>query len=176
MTTASRIATPVRWIVLGLSFPIGGLIVFTSLGPVTTPGLALGGGALAGLVIGAAEAWALRLPLPRWTLATSVGLAAGSLLAALVTPLLGEGVLSTIAGALVSGVVTAGAQLLAGPPLAPPIWLAVRTAAWIVGWVVSLFLAINTEQGFIVFGSTGALVFVVAMFLTTRFGRKQVVA
>jgi hypothetical protein len=176
MTTASRIATPVRWIVLGLSFPIGGLIVFTALGPVTTPGLALGGGALAGLVIGAAESWALRLPLPRWTLATSIGLAIGSLLAAFVTPVLGEGVLSTIVGALISGLVTAGAQLLAGPPLARPLWLLVRTAAWIVGWVVSLFLAINVEQGFIVFGSTGALVFAVAMFLTVKFGARKPVA
>jgi len=179
MNPLTRIPTPIRWILLGLSFPIGGLLVWTALGPVTTPGLALGGGIVAGLVIGAAEAFALRLPLARWAVGTSVGLGVGSLLAALAAPLLGPGILSTIVTALISGVVTAAAQLLAEPPLARPLWLLVRTGVWVVGWVVSLFLAINVDQGFIVFGSTGALVFAVALFLIVKFGtrgRKPVTA
>ena len=173
MNAFTRIPTPIRWIVLGLSFPIGGLIVFTALGPVTTPGLALAGGALAGIVIGAAEAWALRLPLARWTLATAVGLAIGSLLAALAAPLLGPGILGTIVTALIAGLATAGAQLVAGPLLAQPLWLLVRTAAWVVAWVVSLVIAINVEQGFIVFGSSGALVFAAGMFLVTYLVRRN---
>lgn len=176
MNALTRIPTPIRWIALGLSFPVGGLIVWTALGPVTTPGLALGGGIVAGLLIGAAEAFALRLPVARWAVATSVGLGLGSLLAALVAPLLGVGLPATLVGALISGIVTAGVQLLAGPPLARPLWLLVRTLAWVVGWVVSLFLAINVEQGFIVFGSTGALVFAVGMFLIVKFGRRKPVA
>ena len=172
MNPLTRIPTPIRWILLGLSFPIGGLIVWTALGPVTTPGLALGGGIVAGLIIGTAEAFALRLPIARWAVATSVGLGVGSLLAALVAPLLGAGILSTIVTALIAGLVTAATQLLAGPPLPRPLWLAVRTAAWVVGWVVSLVLAINVEQGFIVFGSTGALVFAVGMFLTVKLTRR----
>ncbi len=177
MTIISRIPVPVRWILLGLSFPIGGLIVWTALGPVTTPGLALAGGAVAGIVIGAAEAVALRLPVARWTLATALGLAVGSLLAAIVGPLLGPGILGTIVTTLISGVATAAAQLVAGPPLARPLWLLARTGVWVVGWVVSLFLAINVEQGFIVFGATGALVFAVALFLiVTLDARKPVTA
>lgn len=177
MTLISRMPAPVRWILLGLSFPIGGLIVWSALGPITTPGLALAGGAVAGIIIGAAESLALRLPSARWTLATTLGLAIGSLLAALVAPLLGPGILGTLVTALVSGVTTAAAQLVAGPPLARPLWLLVRTGVWVVGWVVSLFLAINIEQGFIVFGSTGALVFVAAMILIMKLGsRKPVTA
>jgi hypothetical protein len=179
MNPLSRIPTPIRWIALGLSFPIGGLIVFLALGPVTSPGLALAGGALAGIVIGAAEAWALRLPLARWILATAIGLAIGSLLATLVAPLLGPGILNTIVTALIAGLATAAAQLVAGPPLARPLWLLVRTVAWVVAWLVSLVIAINVEQGFIVFGSSGALVFAVGMFLVTflvRRNRKPVAA
>jgi hypothetical protein len=177
MNLISRIPTPVRWILLGLSFPIGGLIVWSALGPVTTPGLALAGGAVAGIAIGAAESFALRLPLAPWTLATALGLAIGSLMAAVVAPLLGSGILGTLVTALISGVVTAAAQLVAGPPLARPLWLLVRTGVWVVGWIVSLFLAINVEQGFIVFGSTGALMFAVALFLIVKFGsRKPVTA
>ena len=152
MNPLTRIPTPIRWILLGLSFPVGGLIVWLALGPVTDPGLALAGGAVAGLLIGAAESFALRLPLARWTLATGTGLAIGSLLAGLVSPLLGESILGTIVTALIAGATTAATQLLAGPPLARPLWLVVRTLAWVVGWVVSLVLAINVTQGFIVFG------------------------
>jgi hypothetical protein len=142
MNLISRIPTPVRWILLGLSFPIGGLIVWSALGP-----------------------------------ATALGLAIGSLMAAVVAPLLGSGILGTLVTALISGVVTAAAQLVAGPPLARPLWLLVRTGVWVVGWIVSLFLAINVEQGFIVFGSTGALMFAVALFLIVKFGsRKPVTA
>jgi hypothetical protein len=173
MNPLTRIPTPIRWILLGLSFPIGGFIVWTALGPVTNPGLALGGGIVAGLVIGTAEAFALRLPVARWAVATAVGLGVGSLLAALAAPLLGPGILGTIVTALVSGVVTAATQLLAGPPLARPLWLVVRTAAWVVAWVVSLFVAINVEQGFIVFGASGALVFAVGIFLVVRLGRRR---
>lgn len=169
MNPFTRIPTPIRWILLGLSFPIGGFIVWSALGPVTGPGLALGGGIVAGLVIGAAEAFALRLPIARWTIATAVGLGVGSMLAALVGPLTGTGILSTIVTALIAGLVTAATQLLAGPPLARPLWLVVRTAAWVIGWLVSLVLAISIEQGFIVFGATGALVFAVGMFLTVKF-------
>jgi hypothetical protein len=173
MNPFTRIPTAVRWILVGLSFPIGGLIVFLALGPVTSPGLALGGGIVAGLVIGTAEAFALRLPIARWAVATSVGLGIGSLLAALVAPLLGAGILSTLVTALVAGLATAASQLLAAPPLPRPLWLAVRTAAWVVAWVVSLVFAINVEQGFIVFGASGALVFAVGMFLTVKFAGRR---
>jgi hypothetical protein len=173
MNPLTRIPTPIRWILLGLSFPIGGFIVFYALGPITSPGLALAGGAVAGLVIGAAEAFALRVPVARWTVATAIGLGVGSLLAALVAPLLGAGILTTVVTALVAGVFTSAAQLLAQPPLPRLLWLVVHTAGWVIAWLVSLLIAISTDQGFIVFGASGALVFAVGLFLIVKFGRRK---
>ena len=173
MNLFSRIPTPVRWILLGLSFPIGGLIVFLALGPVTTPVLALAGGAIAGLVIGAAEAFALRVPFVRWTVATAIGLAIGSLVSALIAPLLGAGVLPTVVTALAAGLVAVRRQLARRAAVATPVWLLLNTAAWVVAWVVSLVIAINVTQGFIVFGSSGALVFTLGMFLVVHFAGRS---
>jgi hypothetical protein len=172
MNPITRIPTPIRWILLGLSFPIGGLIVFAALGPITSPVLALAGGAIAGLVIGAAEAFALRVPMVRWIIATVIGLGVGSLLAAFVAPLLPAGPVAVVA-ALVAGIVTAAAQLLAHPPLPRLLWLAVHTAGWVIAWLVSLVIAISTDQGFIVFGSSGALVFTVGLFLIVHLARRR---
>jgi hypothetical protein len=173
MNSITRIPTPIRWILLGLSFPIGGFIVFIALGPITTPVLALIGGTMVGLVIGAAEAFALRLPIVRWTVATAIGLGAGSLLAALAASLLPAGPLATVATALVAGVVTAAAQLLAQPPLPRLLWLAVHATGWVIAWLVSLVIAISTTQGFIIFGASGALVFTVGLFLIVRFAGRR---
>lgn len=149
-----------RWVVLFASFPLSGLAVFTAVGPVTSPGLALLGGLLVGVAVGAAESWALGRDLARWTLASGIGLAVGAMLATFVPwPLVGAGI---------AGLVMAAAQLLASPPLRAWAWLVLGTAGWIVGWAVSLFLAINTEQGFVVFGSTGAIAFVLLVFGITR--------
>ena len=175
MNPITRIPTPIRWILLGLSFPIGGFIVFAALGPVTSPLIALVGGFIAGIVIGAAEAFALRVPVVRWTAATAIGLGVGSLLAALVAPILGAGIITTVLTAFVAGIVTSAAQLLAKPPLPRLIWLAVHTAGWVIAWLVSLVIAISTSQGFIIFGSSGALVFTVGLFLIVHFfaGRRS---
>jgi hypothetical protein len=173
MNPITRIPTPIRWILLGLSFPIGGLIVFIALGPVTSLGLALAGGFIVGIVIGAAEAFALRVPMIRWIVATAIGLGVGSLLAALVASLLGAGILTTVLTALVAGIVTSAAQLLATPPLPRLNWLAVHTAGWVIAWLVSLVIAISTTQGFIVFGASGALVFTVGLFLIVHFAGRR---
>lgn len=173
MNPLTRIPTPIRWILLGLSFPIGGFIVFLALGPVTSPVLALVGGFIAGIVIGAAEAFAFRVPVVRWTVATAVGLGAGSLIAALVAPILGAGIVTTVVTALAAGIVTTAAQLLAKPPLPRLVWLLVHTAGWVIAWLVSLVIAISTSQGFIIFGASGALVFTLGMFLAVRFAERR---
>jgi hypothetical protein len=173
MNPITRIPTPIRWILLGLSFPIGGFIVFLTLGPITTPVLAFLGGGIAGVVIGAAQAFALRVPVLLWTIATALGLGVGSLLAALTAPLLPAGLPATVVAALVAGIVVSAAQLVASPPLPRVLWLAVHTAGWIIAWLVSLVIAISTSQGFIVFGSSGALVFTVGMFLVVHFAGRR---
>ena len=173
MNPITRIPTPIRWILLGLSFPIGGLIVFIALGPVTSLGLALAGGFIVGIVIGAAEAFALRVPMIRWIVATAIGLGVGSLLAALVASLLGAGIVTTVLTAIAAGIVVSAAQLVATPPLPRLIWLAVHTAGWVIAWLVSLVIAISTTQGFIVFGASGALVFTVGLFLIVHFAGRR---
>jgi hypothetical protein len=175
MNPITRTPMPIRWILLGLSFPIGGFIVFLAFGPVSSPLLALAGGFIAGIVIGAAEAFALRMPIVRWTIATAIGLGAGSLLAAFVASLLGAGIVITIVTALVAGIVTSAAQVLASPPLPHLLWLAVHTAGWVIAWIVSLVIAISTTQGFIIFGASGAIVFTLGLFLIVKFARPRAV-
>ena len=133
MNPISRIPTPIRWILLGLSFPIGGFIVFLDPRPVTSPVLALAGGFIAGIVIGAAEAFALRVPMVRWTVATAVGLGARKLLAALVAPLLGAGIAHEPSSPRSSraSVTTAAQSARRAPARRACCGLHVHTAGWV---------------------------------------------
>jgi hypothetical protein len=144
-----------RWLVLVAAFPLSGLVAWLVLGPIATPLAAVGGGAIVGLGVGAAEAWVIRVALPvRWIAASVVGLAAGSLLGFLV---------GGFGGLAIAGLVLALAQALAAPPLSWPWWVLLATAAWLLGWLVSLAAAIDRAQGFAVFGSSGALAFTLAV-------------
>ncbi|MFZ2963416.1 MAG: hypothetical protein WA006_01890 [Rhodoglobus sp.] len=46
-------------------------------------------------------------------------------------------------------------------------------AAWLLAWAVSLSVAIGLEQGFVVFGSSGALAFTVLLAVTTVLVRRR---
>lgn len=154
-----------RWILAGISFPLSGLLTWLALGPVTSPGLALAGGVLVGLGVGAAQAWALRVPIAPWALLSGLGLGVGSLVGALVSPLL-TSPWAGLAAAALAGLGIASAQALLRPPLPRLAWIALVAGAWVVGWTVSLVAAIDTAQGFAVFGSSGALVFTVLVAVT----------
>jgi len=154
-----------RWILAWIAFPLSGLLTWLALGPVRSPGLALAGGILVGLGIGAAGAWALRVPIASWALCSALGLGIGSLLGALVAPLLAAP-LDGLASAALAGLGLSLAQSLLRPPLPRAAWIALVTVAWIIGWAVSLVAAIDTEQGFAVFGASGSLVYTVIVALT----------
>jgi hypothetical protein len=157
-----------RWLVVLASFPLSGLLAWVALGPITSPGLALAGGLIVGLAIGATEAWALRVPIASWSLLSGLGLATGSLLGRLLTDAMDAGaVVEGLATAALAGLGVAVAQSFLRPPLPRRAWITLTLGAWIVAWGVSLAVAIDTSQGFSVFGASGALAFTAIVALTT---------
>ena len=148
-----------RWLVSFAGFPLGGLLVM----PLTIDGVwsALVGGVLAGAVLGALQ-WACGRPLglPRsWVAATSVGMGLGSGLAAVVvgtSPELSRLVaFGAVAGAVVG---TAQALALTRRPVLVAGWAAVVAGAWAAGWAVTTSIGVDVEHGYVVFGSSGAVV------------------
>jgi len=162
-----------RWLLAWVSFPLSGLVAWLALGPVHSPGLALAGGILVGLGIGAAGAWALGVPVAPWSLMSALGLGAGSLLGALaqsITPAPLDGLVQAAVAAASLGL----AQAALRPPLPRLAWIGLTLVAWIVGWGVSLAVAIDADQGFAVFGASGALAFTVIVAVTaTLAGRRR---
>ena len=148
-----------RWLPTFLAFPIGGYITFATVGSVTDPASAAAGGLLAGAVIGAGQWLALRSEGigGRWAAYTAVAMAAGSGLAAAAT---GSGtetadllLLGVVAGAAVGA---AQSALLGSRRLA---WTAITAGSWALAWFVSAaVLGQQADEGFVVFGSSGALV------------------
>jgi hypothetical protein len=165
-----------RWILAWISFPLSGLVAWLALGPVSSPGLALAAGILVGLGIGAAGAWALRVPVAPWALVSALGLGLGSLLGALAAPLLG-GILPVpfvgLASTALAGLGLGVAQAALRPPLPRVAWVALVVGAWIAGWAVSLAAAIDAEQGFAVFGASGALLFTLLVALTVTLAARR---
>ena len=149
-----------RWLPTFLAFPIGGYLAFATVGSVTDPASAAAGGLLAGAVIGAGQWLALR----------SEGI--GGRWAAVHRRGDGRGLRARrrrdrrpaprrptfCSSALVAGAAVGAAQsaLLGSRRLA---WTAVTAASWALAWFVSAaVLGQQADEGFIVFGSSGALV------------------
>ena len=161
-----------RWIPTFLAFPIGGLLALETVGSVTDPASAAAGGLVAGAVIGAGQWLALRADGigRRWPLFTALAMAAGSAAAAAVT---GAGTETTdliLTGAIAGAAVGAAQAALLGSRT----WAAVTAASWALGWFVSsAVLAQQADDGFVVFGSSGALL---VTLLTGLALRREVVA
>ena len=78
--TRSSTRTVLRWLVSFTGFPLGGLAAMLFVGPADAVLPALAGGLVTGAVLGAVQAWALRLDRATalaWAAATALGLAAG---------------------------------------------------------------------------------------------------
>ncbi len=156
--TTRRLLT---WIAAFVSFPLGGFAATAVAGRIDDPRAALIGGAVIGLALGAGQALAAggRLDTRRWIPATVVGSAAGLLIGA-ATVGYGTSLPALAAmGALTGIPVGLGQALALDPGRARWLWAAAQPVLWAGGWTVTTLAGIDVERQYAVFGSTGALMF-----------------
>ena len=159
--TWKRVAA--RWMPTFLGFPIGGYAAYLISGPVDGLAAALIGGAITGAIVGAAQAWGLRLrgaAARHWIGATAaalmVGLAVGAAVVGYHTDfidLVVQGAITGLAVGAAQGVVLRkrlGRLAWAWPP--------VLSALFAIGWVVTTGWGIDVDEQFTIFGASGALV------------------
>jgi hypothetical protein len=175
VTTEARstVRTLLRWAPTFAAYPVGGLAAHLVVGPVTTVGAAAVGGLVTGAAIGVAQWWALRSTglsgwalrstgpsAARWVLASALGLAAALALATAVAgPPATLGALLVQGAACGFGLGAAQASVLFGRLGAPALlWPVLLACAWAIGWAVTAAVGVRLEDGWTVFGSTGALV------------------
>jgi hypothetical protein len=161
-----------RWLPTFLAFPIGGWLAIGTVGSLDDPTSAAAGGLLAGAVIGAGQWLALRSDgiSRRWIGYTAAAMAAGTALAAGVTGA-GTELADLMLTGLIAGAAVGAAQstLLARTWLAATAWTAVTAASWSVAWLATwAVVGLNADQGFFVFGASGALVATVLTGLALR--------
>jgi hypothetical protein len=148
-----------RWAPTFLGFPVGGWLAFQVAGSITSPLTGTLAGVIAGAAIGDAQWLALgRVAGWRWFAATVLGMGAGSSLAAVAT---GAG--TTTPALVISGLVT-GAVVGAAQGFAlhrglrvKALWAATVSVSWALGWLVTANVIVDAENGYVAFGSSGAL-------------------
>jgi uncharacterized membrane protein YhdT len=154
----------IAWIVAFLGFPVGGLAALSLIGALENPLEGLIGGAAAGAVLGLTQWLALRLrtPLtPLWIAASSIGLGVG---VGLSVALFGAD-RSAQANALrapLTGLIWGAAQwvFLQRSAAHAAWWIPTVALAYLIGWVVTAaVIGESLEQGFTVFGASGAVIF-----------------
>jgi hypothetical protein len=157
-----------RWMVSFVGFPLGGLAALILTDPVDSISNAVVGGLITGVVLGAAQAWALRLnrrPFLAWTLATTLGLAAGLALGASLVDFgtaIGDLALQgAVTGALVG--LAQAAALWPRTEFLAVVWPLYLAGAYALGWVITTAGGIAVEEQFTTFGAFGAIT---ATFLT----------
>jgi hypothetical protein len=147
-----------------IGFPIGGLIANIVVGPVDSIASALGGGLIAGAVIGAAQWVALRRFVAwHWIAATSVGMAIGLAIGAALVDY-GISRPNLVVMGAVTGAVVGGLQsvVLSRQRFSDAWWWAVANPpAWALGWLVTTYVITkNVKEQFTNFGAGGVVVFV----------------
>jgi hypothetical protein len=167
-----------RWLPTFFGFPLGGFLAELVAGPVDGVAPALVGGAVTGLVLGAAQSWGMGAdgpPARRWIAATGGGLAASLALgSAAVGYATGLGDLA--AQGAICGLAVGTAQAIVLRGRAAYLWAPALSALWALGWAVTTAAGIDVESQYTVFGSSGALVVTAAtailpVLLTTRASR-----
>ena len=149
-----------RWTPSFLGFPLGGWLAFQLVGSANSPQTAAVTGAIAGTLIGAAQWLALRPAVSwHWIAASTMGMGAGSALAAAITAS------ATSVGALSLSGLIAGAAVGLGQGFAfrrtwqaIALWTFTVGASWALGWVVTANVIVDADRGYVAFGSSGALV------------------
>ena len=164
-----------RWLPTFLAFPAGGFLAMLTIGSLDGPVSAAAGGLLAGAVIGAGQWLALRTT-KRWIPYTAVAMAAGTAVAAVVTGA-GPEIQDLMVTGLIAGAAVGAAQgTILGATAA---WTAITAASWSLAWLVTYaVVGVNADQGFFIFGSSGALVATLITGLALRVlqGSRQAVA
>jgi hypothetical protein len=159
-----------RWAPTFLGFPVGGWLAFQTAGSITGPLTAALAGVIAGAVVGGAQWLALgRAAGWHWLAATVIGMGAGSSLAAVAT-----GAETTTPALVISGLVTGalvgaaqGFALRRGLRIAA-VWAATVSMGWALGWLVTANVIVDAENGYVAFGSSGALVATIITGLVLR--------
>ena len=133
------------WLLATVSYPLAGIAGRALAGPATTWTAALLAGAIAGLVVGGAQALAMAVG-SGIGLAVSVGLGLAPLATGLLT-----GALIGIAQAAVASraALDARRSVLA--------WPVVVALSWGLGWTVTTAIGVDPAAGWAVFGLSGAL-------------------
>jgi hypothetical protein len=161
----------VRWLPTFLGFPVGGWLAAQAVGSVRGPGSAALAGLIAGLAIGVAQWLVLRSRGAdlRWVVYTALGMTVGGAAAAVLTGA-NTDVKSLVLTGLVAGAAVGAAQatLLAPSLRAGIAWSALVSIAWGLGWLTTANVIVDAESGFIIFGSSGALVVTVLTGLGMR--------
>jgi len=145
------------------AFPIGGSAARLAVGALDAPAAALVGGLIAGAAIGLGQALGSsgRLPRARWTVATSLGMAAGLTAgAAAVDYDTSLGALATM-GAITGAGVGAAQSVAWGatlPARARAGWAVLIPALWALGWTITTAIGVDVDLQWVVFGSAGAIV------------------
>jgi hypothetical protein len=162
VTATSNRRIFLRWMASFVGFPLGGLAALLIVGPVEDTTSAVLGGLVAGLVLGAAQAFGLRhhaLEALRWAVATAVGLSIGLAVGAgavdhgtALSDLAIQGLVSGAAVGLTQAVVLGRAG--ARPAAVWPVYLG---AVWALGWTVTTLVGVQVEDQFTVFGASGAI-------------------
>jgi hypothetical protein len=164
-----------RWLPTFLAFPAGGLITMATVGSLEGPVSGAVGGLIAGAVIGAAQ-WLALGTTKRWIAYTAGAMSAGTAVAAIVTGA-GTELQDLMVTGLIAGAAVGAAQgTILGATAA---WTAITAASWSLAWLVTYaVVGVNADEGFFVFGSSGALVATVITGLALRAlqGSRQAVA
>jgi hypothetical protein len=148
-----------RWLPTFLAFPAGGLLAMGVVGSLEGPVSAAAGGLIAGAVIGAAQ-WLALGTTKRWIPLTAGAMAAGTAVAAVFTGA-GTELADLMVTGLIAGAAVGAAQgtVLSRNAALVAAWSAVTAASWAIAWLVTYtVVGVNADQGFFVFGSSGALV------------------
>jgi hypothetical protein len=154
-----------RWLPTFVAFIAGGAVAIAVTGPVTSLTAALGGGAIAGAVLGAGQWLALRGRLPNlewWIPATAIGQAVGLTAGAALV-----GYRTGLQDLAIQGVITGlGVGILQALVLRPHVatwfwWALAMPPLWALGWIVTTVGGIRVDQHFTNFGAYGAITFAV---------------
>lgn len=163
MTTSSRSTTRwARWAATFIGFPAGGVAARLLIGDVDGPTAAALGGAAAGAVLGAVQAFVGGIAVDlrvRWIMSTAAGLGAGLLTGAASVGYRTDATSLVAMGALCGAFVgVAQGFAIPMPTVHRVAWIVATSVLWAMGWLVTSQVIVDAERQHAVFGSSGALV------------------